>query len=142
MVDGKGPFDFMVDSGLTAELITPHLRQTLNLKGSGQKLSTGLAAGGSVNGGELVQLRGVTLPRREGGGDGNSLALPPLTAVVTGFVQEHLDPAHDPVEGMLGMVGGPTAMMAARMCVCDELQGDKWCVIRAGVHELVCSCGG
>ena len=26
-VRGKGPVDFMVDSGLTAELITPHLRQ-------------------------------------------------------------------------------------------------------------------
>lgn len=26
-VRGKGPFDFMVDTGLTAELITPHLRK-------------------------------------------------------------------------------------------------------------------
>lgn len=26
-VKGEGPFDFMVDTGLTAELITPHLRQ-------------------------------------------------------------------------------------------------------------------
>ena len=33
------------------------------------------------------------------------LELPPLTAVVTDFAQEHLDPQHDPVEGMLGMVG-------------------------------------
>lgn len=24
---GKGPFDFVVDTGLTAEMITPHLRQ-------------------------------------------------------------------------------------------------------------------
>ena len=32
-----------------------------------------------------------------------ALRLPPLTAVVTDFVQSHLDPAHDPVEGMLGM---------------------------------------
>lgn len=24
---GKGPFDFVVDTGLTAELITPHLKQ-------------------------------------------------------------------------------------------------------------------
>lgn len=33
------------------------------------------------------------------------IELPPLTAVVTEFVQAHLDPEHDPVEGMLGMVG-------------------------------------
>jgi hypothetical protein len=32
--------------------------------------------------------------------------LPTLNAVVTEFVQEHLDPQH-PVEGMLGMVGVP-----------------------------------
>jgi hypothetical protein len=37
------------------------------------------------------------------------LMLPPLTAVVTSFVQEHLDPEHDPVEGMLGQVGSIAA---------------------------------
>lgn len=33
----------------------------------------------------------------------DELPLPPLTAVVTSFPQEHLDEDHDPVEGMLGM---------------------------------------
>lgn len=32
------------------------------------------------------------------------MPIPPLTAVVTDFLQEHMDPEHDPVEGMLGMV--------------------------------------
>eukprot|EP00798_Chlamydomonas_sp_ICE-L_P026402 gene26402-17499_t len=31
------------------------------------------------------------------------LALPPLSAAVLNFLQEHLDPSHDPVEGMIGM---------------------------------------
>ena len=34
------------------------------------------------------------------------LELPSLSAVVTDFLQQHMDPAHDPVEGMLGMVRG------------------------------------
>lgn len=38
-IKGKGPFDFMVDSGLTAELITPHLQQMLGISGFGQKVA-------------------------------------------------------------------------------------------------------
>ncbi|KAL4421485.1 hypothetical protein ABPG75_010776 [Micractinium tetrahymenae] len=93
---GKGPFDFVVDTGLTAEMITPHLRQVLGIPPSRQRLETGFGAGGSVLGAELVELKDATLA----GADG--LPLPPLTAVVTDFIQEHMDPAHDPVEGMLG----------------------------------------
>jgi hypothetical protein len=37
-------------------------------------------------------------------GDGSfGLDLPKLRAVITDFPQEHIDPAHDPVEGMVGM---------------------------------------
>jgi hypothetical protein len=30
-IKGEGPFDFMVDTGLTTEFITPHLQQTLGI---------------------------------------------------------------------------------------------------------------
>lgn len=96
-VRGQGPFDFMVDSGLTAELITPHLQRLLGISGSGKQLSNGLTAGGQMKGADLVQLRDAALVGPRG-----DLPLPPLTAVVTNFIQEHLDPNHDPVEGMLG----------------------------------------
>lgn len=96
-VRGKGPFDFMVDTGLTAELITPHLRKALDIPPSRQRIDSGLGAGGAVQAADLVQLEGASLV----GADW--LPLPPLTAVVTDFLQEHMDPEHDPVEGMLGM---------------------------------------
>lgn len=38
-IKGTGPYDFMVDSGLTAELITPHLQQALGISGSGQQIA-------------------------------------------------------------------------------------------------------
>ena len=47
-----------VDSGLTAELITPHLRGELGIASSNRRLETGLGAGGSVSGAELVTLQG------------------------------------------------------------------------------------
>lgn len=93
---GKGEFDFVVDTGLTAELITPHLKQVLGLR-SDKLLETGLGAGGGVGNMELVTLKDAKIV----GADG--IDLPPLNAVVTDFVQEHMDPEHDPVEGMLGM---------------------------------------
>jgi hypothetical protein len=45
----------MLDSGLTAELITPELRQHLGIKGSKGKVA-GLAAGGASAAGDLVSL--------------------------------------------------------------------------------------
>jgi len=77
-INDLGPYDFMVNTGLTTELITPHLQQTLGLNKETN----------------VAKLLGAML------GD---LALPPLDAVVTNFPQEHIDPAHDPIEGMLGM---------------------------------------
>jgi len=102
MIQGKGPFDFMVDSGLTTELITPHLQNMLGIKSSGQKLN-GLAAGGS-NVGDVVDLIGASLCCGEFANPGQTeFRLPTLTAVVSDFPMEHIDPLHDPVEGMIGM---------------------------------------
>ncbi|KAI8474268.1 MAG: hypothetical protein J3K34DRAFT_408000 [Monoraphidium minutum] len=102
-IKGKGPYDFMVDSGLTAELITPHLQEVLGIQGGNTRVS-GLGAGGSVSAGQLVPLEGAALCCGEFPAYGGAeLPLPPLNAVVTAFPQEHLDPEHDPVEGMLGM---------------------------------------
>lgn len=99
-IDGKGPFDFMVDSGLTTEMITPHLQQTLGIT-PGRSVVRGLSAGGDSSE-ALVELDGVSLCCGEFGASKKELILPPLHAVVTDFPQEHIDPGHD-VEGMLGM---------------------------------------
>ena len=106
MIKGEGPFDFMIDSGLTTELITPHLQQTLGIGIDSKKkpMVTGLGAGGSTQGGQLVELKGAALCCGKFAQPGASeLPLPSLYAVVTDFPQEHIDPQHDPVEGMLGM---------------------------------------
>lgn len=99
-INGKGPFDFMVDTGLTTEMISPHLEHLLGIEEGNTKIH-GLGAGGSTSN-SLVPLKGASVccgkfPETE-----DELKLPELTAVVTDFPQEHIDPAHD-VEGMLGM---------------------------------------
>lgn len=98
-VNDSGPYDFMVDSGLTLEMISPHLQNILGLQ-DGKNRMSGLAAGGSTVSNALVPLTGAAIA---GEGGGEDLPLPQLTAAVTPFPQEHIDPAHDPVEGMLGM---------------------------------------
>ena len=57
---------------------------------------------------QLVELSGASLccgtfANNDDGSKTASLPLPPLHAIVTDFPQEHMDPGHDPVEGMLGM---------------------------------------
>lgn len=100
-IQGQGPFEFMVDTGLTTEFITPHLQQALGIK-KGKSSIRGLAAGGDTSESPLVELKGASLCC--GGKDGkNEITLPTLHAVITDFPQEHIDPTHDPVEGMLGM---------------------------------------
>lgn len=48
-----------VDTGLTAELITPHLRQALGIPPSKAKLAGGLGAGGAAaQMADLVELNG------------------------------------------------------------------------------------
>lgn len=53
-INGEGPYDFMVDSGLTAEIITPELQQHLGIRSSNRKVA-GMAAGGSSAAGDLVR---------------------------------------------------------------------------------------
>lgn len=89
--------EFMIDSGLTLEMVTPHLKEQLNLQ-SEQSLRKGLAAGGATGQLNIVDLRETFVC--ENGKE--LLALPDMHAIVTDFPQEHIDPKHDPVEGMLG----------------------------------------
>jgi hypothetical protein len=106
MIKGEGPYDFMIDSGLTTEMITPHLQETLEIGTKSRKKSmvSGLGAGGSTQGSQLVALEDAALCCGKFAQPGaTTLPLPPLYAVVTDFPQEHIDPQHDPVEGMLGM---------------------------------------
>ena len=102
-VDGKGPFAFMLDTGLTTEFITPHLKQSLGIRDSGRNKVSGLAAGGSTTANSLVELNELSLCCGEFADGASELPIKNLHAVITDFPQEHIDPAHDPVEGMLGM---------------------------------------
>lgn len=99
-IQDNGPYDFMVDSGLTTELITPHLQSILHLPNTGIS-KQGLSAGAVGVTQSLVELKDVSLCCSNE--DTERFELPPLTAIVTDFPQEHIDPQHDPVEGMLGM---------------------------------------
>jgi hypothetical protein len=102
-IDGKGPYDFIIDTGLTTELITPHLEQSIGISARNAGSMQGLAAGGATVAQKLVELKDVTLCCGNFAGDTAELKLPPLYAVITDFPQEHIDPLHDPVEGMIGM---------------------------------------
>mmetsp|Transcript_48001 Transcript_48001/g.108993 ORF Transcript_48001/g.108993 Transcript_48001/m.108993 type:complete len:437 (+) Transcript_48001:98-1408(+) len=88
-----GTQEFMLDSGLTLEMVTPALASRLGLKRSGR--ATG-AAVGATRQYEVVALEGASVA---------GVPLPlnlKLHATVTDFPQEHLDPTHD-VSGMLGL---------------------------------------
>lgn len=98
-IKGQGPFEFMVDSGLTTELITPHLQGILGIQEGRNRLS-GIAGGGQTASNPFVELTDVSI---DVGENASGPELPKLTAVITDFPQEHIDPAHDPVEGMVGM---------------------------------------
>jgi hypothetical protein len=47
-IEEKGPYEFMVDTGLTTEMITPHLVQSLGIAETKNKVK-GLAAGGGTS---------------------------------------------------------------------------------------------
>jgi hypothetical protein len=106
-VNNAGPYDFMLDTGLTTELLSPHVAHVLGLLPStgaaGQPVRRvqGLSAGGASTE-ALVELNNVSLCCGKAG-DYYTLPGGPWHAVVTDFPQEHIDPAHDPVEGMIGM---------------------------------------
>ena len=102
----------MVDTGLSTELITPHLQKVVrsitesesNRQTHKSRMVQGIAAGG-VNMAALTELSGVSLPVSTGDktSSSSSIPLPVLHAVVKDFPQEHLDPTHDPIQGMIGM---------------------------------------
>jgi hypothetical protein len=72
----QGPFDFVVDTGLTAELITPHLRDVLGLPPPARLLRQSVGAGGAVPL-PLVELAGgcFVLWAWGGGGRGGQACL-------------------------------------------------------------------
>jgi hypothetical protein len=84
---------------LTTELITPHLQGILGIHEGRNRLRS-LAAGGETASNPIVELTGASF---DVGDASFSLELPKLTAVITDFPQEHIDPEHDPVKGMIGM---------------------------------------
>ncbi len=98
-IQDQGPFDFMIDSGLTTELITPHLQATLGISQGTNRLK-GIAGGGETALNPIVELSDVSI---DVGDNRSGPNLPKLNAIITDFPQEHIDPAHDPVEGMVGM---------------------------------------
>ena len=106
-INDKGPLFFMVDTGLSIEMMSPHLVESLGLssKSGSTKLLEGLSAGGRSSE-SVLELSGASLccgKFNTDNDDDDELVLPMLHAVVTDFPQEHIDPIIDPVEGMLGM---------------------------------------
>ena len=93
MIGGEGPFEFMLDSGLTGTIVTPSLCERLGIDASKGNQVRGTAAGGEADV-QVVQINDATLE------DGSPLD--PLHAAVTDFVQERLDPEHN-VQGMVGV---------------------------------------
>lgn len=86
----KGTKEFMLDSGLTQEILTPVLVKNLRLATVGRVEGT-TAAG--TRGYRQVELKGASV---------NGVPLPTLRAAVSDFPQEHMDPKHD-VVGMAGL---------------------------------------
>ena len=103
-LDGRQdePVEFMLDTGLTLEMMTPRLSQRLGLQSQRTGIR-GISAGGTSSSTDIVSWTGASLCG--GGGEGAAAAafpLPEMHAIVTDFPQEHVDPGHDPIEGMLG----------------------------------------
>ena len=101
-LDGRQdePVEFMLDTGLTLEMMTPRLSQRLGLQSQRTGIR-GISAGGTSSSTDIVTWTGASLC---GGGEGAAAAafpLPEMHAIVTDFPQEHVDPGH-PIEGMLG----------------------------------------
>ena len=102
-IGDHGSFEFMLDTGLTTEMISPNLQSIINPDGKEQHdflaAVEGLATGGSTGHEKLIYLSGLSLHDEEKGHD---LKLPRLESVVTNLAQEKLDRRH-PISGMLGM---------------------------------------
>jgi hypothetical protein len=93
----------MVHLGLMTKLITPHLQEALGIQ-RGSKTIAGLTARGDTAN-SIVELNGASLwCGKFSRMDALELPLPNLHAIITEFPQIHIDPAHDPIEGMIGMI--------------------------------------
>ena len=97
---GVRSYEFMLDSGLTLEMVTPRLTSELHLRSEGLSTRQGMAAGGFTEN-TVVKLSGARLCTADGDKQ-NAVQFPDLSALVSGFPQEHIDPKHDPISGMLG----------------------------------------
>uniref|UniRef100_A0A6S8JSP9 Peptidase A2 domain-containing protein n=1 Tax=Amphora coffeiformis TaxID=265554 RepID=A0A6S8JSP9_9STRA len=103
-IQGQGPFRFMVDTGMTRELIAPQLQDMIQCSsdktaGKHNNEPQGIAAGGVVTQAQpTVEIDGFTLSD----GVHPDIPLPTLQAMVGDFAQIRLDPQR-PVAGMLGM---------------------------------------
>ena len=99
-IHDAGPMNFMLDTGLTVQIISPRLfKSVLSLEKNNKPPveAEGLAAGGPTKSQPLVELSGMSLCGQE-----QDLDLPTFQAIATTFAQENLDRKH-PVQGMLGM---------------------------------------
>ena len=98
------PVEFMLDTGLTLEMMTPRLGERLGLKAR-RTGTRGITAGGVTSSNtDIVTWTGGALCGGEDAGTRDvdaAFPLPELHAVVTDFPQENIDPKH-PIEGMLG----------------------------------------
>jgi len=89
-IPGEGTQEFMLDSGLTTEMITPVLKKRLGLASIGLVEGTTGAGTRDYN---VVEIKGASV---------EGVTVPTLHATISDFPQEHMDPQHD-VTGMLGL---------------------------------------
>ena len=87
--------ELMLNTGLTLEMMTPRLREQLQLPKEHTSLQ-GLSLAGLSCSAETTRQHNRHDPSFP-------LSLPEWHAVVTDFPHEHVDPQHDTIAGMLGM---------------------------------------
>eukprot|EP00667_Euglena_gracilis_P010780 EG_transcript_10983 len=93
-IDGRGPFNFLVDTGLTINLLTPQLCQELAILAEDKGIR-GLAGDGSVQV-KTVDLKGVTVEQK--------VPVPSFTAAVIDFPQRgYAEERGIVIHGMVGM---------------------------------------
>lgn len=90
MIGNKGPYIFMVDTGLTLELVSPHLQKQVGLSPQSVPGVQSFGAGGSSESTNMAQLKDVRI---------GNYKLPPLNAIIADFPQLQLGN----IQGMLGM---------------------------------------
>lgn len=104
-IQDQGPFRFMVDTGLTKEIVSPQLMEMIQNSSHQKKKKKsifqmqGLAAGGKAAKQDVIELSDVALVDET---HPDVKVSPNLEAMVGDFVQVSLDP-QKPVAGMIGM---------------------------------------